>query len=141
MKDRKYLRFYWQGQLTCLPNGLAEAPRKFMKILKAPFSFLRTRRHSNLAYIDDSCLIGTSFGSCTENVLNTMSLLDNLGFTIHPEKSVCVSTQILTYLGFVLNSLNMAISLTQDKANKIIQQCLALINRDMFNMGMCNHPR
>ena len=40
-KDRKYLRFFWKGQLyefTCLPNGLAEAPRKFTKMLKAPFS-------------------------------------------------------------------------------------------------------
>ena len=31
-KDRKYLRFLWQGNLfhfTCLPNGLSCAPRKF----------------------------------------------------------------------------------------------------------------
>lgn len=35
--DRKYLRLRWEGQLlqyTCLPNGLAQAPRNFTKILK-----------------------------------------------------------------------------------------------------------
>ena len=35
--DRKYLRFFWRGQLyqfTCLPNGLSCGPRKFTKLLK-----------------------------------------------------------------------------------------------------------
>ena len=38
---RKYLCFFWQGQLyefTCLPNGLACAPRLFTTILKPIFS-------------------------------------------------------------------------------------------------------
>ena len=37
LEDRKYLKFEWQGsyfQYTCLPNGLACAPRLFTKILK-----------------------------------------------------------------------------------------------------------
>ena len=37
-EDRKYLKFEWQGsyfQYTCLPNGLACAPRLFTKNTKA----------------------------------------------------------------------------------------------------------
>jgi hypothetical protein len=36
-EDRKYLRFFWNGnlyQFTCLPNGLSSGPRKFTKIFK-----------------------------------------------------------------------------------------------------------
>ena len=35
-KFRKYLRFWWEGQLyqfTCLPNGLSSAPRLFTNII------------------------------------------------------------------------------------------------------------
>lgn len=38
--DRKFLRFMWEGekyQYTCLPNGLATAPRIFTKIMKRFF--------------------------------------------------------------------------------------------------------
>merc|ERR1711893_522425 len=90
-EDRKYLCFWWDGnlyQFTCLPNGLAEAPRKFTKILKVPFTALREQGHDSSAYLDDSALFGQTFQSCEENIQDTMKLLDSLGFTIHPEKSV-----------------------------------------------------
>ena len=41
---QKYLKFFWQGELfqfTCLPNGLASAPRLFAKLLKPVYSILR----------------------------------------------------------------------------------------------------
>ena len=45
LEDRKYLKFEWHGshfQYTCLPNGLACAPRLFTKILKPVYSHLRS---------------------------------------------------------------------------------------------------
>jgi hypothetical protein len=42
--DRQFLRFMWEGekyQYTCLPNGLATAPRIFTKNMKPVFSTLR----------------------------------------------------------------------------------------------------
>ena len=86
------------------------APRKFTKILKAPFSQLRTMGHANSAYIDDSALMAQSFQACADNVSQTVSLLDDLGFTVHPEKSSFIPQQTLTYLGFILNSVDMTVS-------------------------------
>ena len=46
-RDRKYLRFWWGDRLfqyTCLPNGLAQAPRFFTKFLKPVFASLHTRQ-------------------------------------------------------------------------------------------------
>ena len=60
-KDRKYLRFKWQGQLyqfTCLPNGLSCAPRKFTKLLKPALSELHMQGHLSSGYIDDIYLQG-----------------------------------------------------------------------------------
>ena len=131
-EHRKYLRFYWQGtlyQFTCLPNGLAEAPRKFTKVLRVPFTHLRSKGHESSAYIDDSALFAQSFDSCMENIHDTMELMDSLGFTIHPEKSVIKPTHILTYLGFILNSLDMTVTMTDDKKEKIKRICREVLRK------------
>ena len=42
-----------------------------------------------------------------------------LGFTIHPEKSVLVPTQQIIFLGFVIDSIKMTITLTEEKKQSI----------------------
>ena len=45
VEHRKYLQFFWRNKLfqyTCLPNGLASAPRYFIKRLKPVYSSLRS---------------------------------------------------------------------------------------------------
>lgn len=127
--DRKYLKFVWKHsvyQFTCLPNGLASAPRIFTKLLKPLFSTLRKKGHTNLAYLDDSLLVSDSNIDCTHNVSDTVALVDSLGLTLHPDKSVLVPTQEITFLGFVLNSLTMTVSLPSEKKVNIVQMCASL---------------
>ncbi|XP_068757998.1 uncharacterized protein [Montipora capricornis] len=105
---QKFLKFKWKGilyQFVCFPNGLALCPRKFTKLLKPVFSLLRQQGRISVEYIDDSWLMADNFSQCTKNVFYTISLLDKVGFVIHPEKSVLLPTQIITFLGFVLNSI------------------------------------
>ena len=45
-------------------------------------------------------------------------MLQSLGFTIHSEKSVLKPTQNLIYLGFITNSKDMTLKLTEEK-NKL----------------------
>ena len=139
-KDRKYLKFMWKGkfyQFTCLPNGLAEAPRKFTKILKAPFGSLRGKGQTNSAYIDDSCILGVSYNECELAVRDTATLLDQLGFTVHPEKSSFIPSHIITYLGFVLNSLKMTVSLTPGKIEKILLLSQQLLSQQTCTIRQC----
>ena len=75
-------------QFTCLPNGLASAPRIFTKLLKPIFYTLRKNGYLNVAYIDDSLLISDTYQHCCDNIKDTCNLLDQCGFTIHPIKSV-----------------------------------------------------
>ena len=59
--DQKYLMFEWKGVLykfTCFPNGLALCPRKFTKLLKPVYCYLRKKGHLSSGCIDDSYLQG-----------------------------------------------------------------------------------
>ena len=130
VKYRKYLRFEWQGKLyqyTCLPNGLSSAPQSFTKILKPVYSSLCSKGHVNVGYIDDSYLQGDTYGECKHNVQDTANRFGKLGFLPHPEKSVFEPTQIITFLGFVINSVTMTITLTPEKALKVYMVCKKML--------------
>ncbi|CAG2245642.1 unnamed protein product [Mytilus edulis] len=130
--DRQFLRFYWNGtkyQFTCLPNGLASAPRIFTKLLKPIFSTLRKNGYLNVAYIDDSLLISDTYQHCCDNIKDTCNLLDQCGFTIHPIKSVLYPCQEVTFLGFVINSITMTVKLTSEKAKTIVVMCKVFVKK------------
>ena len=104
---QKYLKFSWKGELfqfTCLPNGLASAPRLFTKLLKPVYSTLRQVGHMNVGYIDDSYLQGPSFDDCSKNVQDTVQLFNKVGFLLNKEKSILIPSYELTFLGFVLRT-------------------------------------
>jgi len=114
--DRTFFRFIWEGELhefTCLPSGLSCAPRIFTKILKLPLSTLHKQGHIAVAHLDDLYLQGQTYEKGLRNVIDTTVLLDTLGLVVHPEKSTFIPTQVLTILGFVINSVTMTIQLTR----------------------------
>ena len=127
-EHQKYLKFLWQDQLyafTCLPMGLTSSPRIFTKILKPVFATLRSKfGHSCLGYIDDSLNLGDTYTEAEKATLHAVELLILLGFMIHPEKSIITPTQIIEFLGFVLNSILMIVKLTDRKAEKIMKLCI-----------------
>ena len=129
-KDRKYLRFLWQGtlfQFTCLPNGLSCAPRKFTRLLKPALSELHLRGHISSAYIDDMYLQGQTYKECVHNVIDSVTRIDSLGLVAHPEKLVFYPLQQLEFLGLILNSVSMTIRLTPEKAAGLKMACHALL--------------
>ena len=126
---QKYLKFEFNGQLfqfTCMPNGLACAPRLFTKLLKPVYSSLRTQGLLSVGYIDDSYLQGDHYEECKQNVTVTSSLFTHLGLWVHEEKSVFTPSQTIEFLGFVLNSVHMTVSLTANKKEKLQHSCLSL---------------
>ena len=126
LEHRKYLRFFWRNRLfqyTCLPNGLASAPRYFTKLLKPVYSTSRSQGYLNVGYIDDSYLQGDSKTECRRNILTTLNLLESLGFLINHEKLVLQPCQKLAFLGFLLDSVNTKVFLTAEKREKIILVC------------------
>ena len=121
---QKYLKFLWQGTLyvfTCLPNGLSTASRIFTKVLKPVFAALRKMGHLNVAYIDDSLLQSYSYEQCLINVKDTVRLIDSVGLTIHPEKSMLIPVQCIEFVGFLLNSKDMTVRLAPRKIQNFLE--------------------
>ncbi|XP_028407533.1 uncharacterized protein LOC114530148 [Dendronephthya gigantea] len=132
--DQKFLKFIWKNTIykfVCFPNGLAVCPRKFTKLLKPVYATLRAQGHESSAYIDDSYLQGDTYEDCTHNVIDTVSILDTVGFVTHPKKSVFVPAQEIVFLGFLLNSITMTVKLTSEQACKIQNACLGLKNSNI----------
>ena len=136
-EHRKFLRFKWKGkvfQYTCLPNGLSSAPRYFTKLLKPIYSTLRKMGHVIMGYIDDSLLVGDTYQECTNNVLDTKCMFEKIGFIVHEKKSVFQPVQKLKFLGFLIDSVLMLVTLPQDKVNNIISVCTDLFNREWASL-------
>ena len=119
---QKYLKFQWNStlyQYTSCPMGLCMSPRIFTKVLKPIFCTLRRQGHQSVIYIDDTYLQGSSVEACNKNVKDTVELLARMGFVINPEKSLFHASQTIEFLGFILNSIDMTITLSETKAAKI----------------------
>ena len=65
---------------------------------------------------------------CQQNITDTACPFSRLGLHIHPTKSVLTPSNILTVLDFILNSLEMTVSPTQDKIQKTTGACSDLLN-------------
>ena len=70
-------------------------------------------------YIDDFFTKGDTFSICEENIHKTMHLYDKLGFVINLKKSQIVPTQRVRILDFVIDSVKMIVTLTEEKKEKL----------------------
>ena len=88
---QQYFACYWKGwyyEFLRMPNGYAQAPLLFTKLLKQPFGFLRKHGYASVVYIDDSYLQGDTYAQCLLNIHATSNLLVSLGFSINRDKSM-----------------------------------------------------
>ena len=128
---RRFLRFQFEGKIfefNCLPNGLSSGPRMFTKLTKPLFAKLREKGHISCIYIDDSILFGDDRMECFQNILDTVEAALDAGFVVHPIKSIFDPTQSLEFLGFIIDSVEMTVTLTTSKAYTLKQMCEQLIS-------------
>ena len=117
----KFFKFSYNGTLykyTTLPNGLCTCPRKFTKMIKPHLAFKRCG-HIISEYTDYQYLQGKIQQKCIATVIAASTLFENLGLVIHPKKSVIVPQQQLVLISFIVDSVLMTVSITQDKKTKI----------------------
>ena len=127
----KFLKFEWRGRVymyVVMPFGLAEAPRKFTKLIKPLLNKLRRNGIVLAIYIDDGWVKGNTSMQCLHNIIVTMKLFAKLGFLLHKEKSVPLPSQQVTILGFDIDSVTMLITLGDEKTQKAITLCGDLLN-------------
>ena len=131
-EDRRWLRFRWRGesyQFTCLPQGLTSAPRIFTRLLKPVLAHLRSLGILVSCYIDDCIFLASSGEELIHNVKYALQLFDALGLTIHVSKSMLVPSHEVTFLGLVLNSVEMSVTLPERKRVAIREKGLLLLRK------------
>lgn len=106
-------------QIYLLSQCAMFLPRKFTKLLKPVHSSLKLKGYILAGYIDDNYIQGDNCQECLSTVLETVKLVAELGFCVHPEKSCLIPAQEIVFLGNVLNSVTMTRKLTHEKKLKI----------------------
>ena len=130
--DRKFFRFVFDNkkyQFTALVMGYGLSPRVFIKVLKPVFASLRAIGLISTAYID-SCLQGSTFKECQQNIFATVKLMDSLGLTVHLDKSVLIPCRQIVFLGFILCSQTMTVRLTTERMEQLTDCCLQIRNNN-----------
>ena len=121
-KDQRYLKFKWKGKcyrFSVLPFGLGSSPKVYTKLLKPVMALLRRAGIRCVIHVDDLLLAEKDPKLLARHVRTTLWLLTRLGFLINWDKCLLDPTQILEYLGFMTNTVEMTLALPQDKLKKI----------------------
>ena len=124
---RKYLRFYFEGQLyeySVIPNGLTSGPRIFTKMMKVVLAFLRKEHDISISgFLDDQIMCHYDG---TEEAMRKGKIaavhFQRCGFTISIPKSVAdPGITRIAHLGFILDSVVMKAFLSDKKTTKLIE--------------------
>ena len=113
---------------------MSEAPRKFSRVLKILLAKLRSKGITILGYLDDTLIIADTAEECSQAVTESAVLFDRAGFTVHPEKSVLSPKQEITFLGFIISSLEMTVRLTSDKKEKIMSAAHSILSKSCLSI-------
>ena len=150
-KSRSLLVFIFDGKIyrfKVMPFGLNSAPRIFTKLFKPILRLLRSQGMLLIIYLDDILLIAPTADLCLAQGKFLMKLLQDLGFLVNMNKSVLTPTQRIIFLGFLIDSVNMTISLPEEKQLAIIQKANSLLGQNLVSIrnlcqfvGMCSATR
>lgn len=102
-----------------LPFGAARSPEIFNRITQAVREIMKRKGYDTLiVFLDDFLVIGRSYGECLQALNELLRLLRHLGFQINYNK-IEGPTHEIRFLGIVLNSITMNLSISEDKLRDV----------------------
>lgn len=125
-EHQRYLQFAWKGRryrFKVLPFGLAPGPVIFTKVLKPVLAFLRRQGIRLIQYLDDCLVIGSTAAECRANLALAVDLLQSLGFVVNWKKSIVTPVQQIGFLGVVIDSVLLQLTLPEAKVHQIRRSC------------------
>ncbi|XP_063374150.1 uncharacterized protein LOC134661866 [Cydia amplana] len=96
--------------------------------MKPVVKLLRSCGYLSTIYLDDLFLIGQSYKECKANVNISTELLRGLGFIINEEKSNPIPSKTCKFLGLIINSEKLQISLPDDKRSHISKDIKSMLS-------------
>lgn len=126
----RFVAFEWRDrfyQFTCLPFGLAQSPRVYTKVIRPVAAILRRLGIRLIVYLDDWLLLNESSEGLTKEVEKALTLFSRLGLTVNHEKSVLSPSQRVEFLGMIVDTTRMSLSISEEKLDRIENQCRQLL--------------
>ena len=109
---------------------------------------LRSLGFKLVVYLDDIILAASTRELCIYQGQILIKTLENLGFVINLEKSNLVPSEVVLFLGFIVDSKKMSFSLPDSKIRSIRLSAQTLLNQPKVSLrnlsqfiGMCNASR
>ena len=139
---QKYLSFRWRNQVyqfTCLPFGLSSAPRTFTKTLKPVITYFRSLGVRIVVYLDDMLVLEQTREQLVKWRGIILDLLENLGFLINYAKSELEPSQIMRFLGFVVNTITMQLLLPKEKVAQTVKEAQTLLRTNKATARQLAH--
>jgi hypothetical protein len=134
VNHQKFIRFLWKENLyefACLPFGLVSAPRVFTKVMKPVIGLLRQLGIRVIIYLDDMLIMAETQEMDKCHAATTVNLLESLGFTINYQKSVLIPTTTIEFLGFLVDSKTLTLSLPKEKIKKAKIACQSILDNPL----------
>ena len=113
----KHKAFFYK--FTTLSNGYTERQKNFTVNLKSSLATIRKRKMTVACYFHDLITLIKTKQVCLTIISTIVKIFSSLGLAMHLEKSTLKPTHIIEYLGFLIDSSNMTVPLT-DNTNKIV---------------------
>ena len=120
--SRRFLRFVAQGnvyQFSALCFGLSTAPQVFTRVMAPVSTILHSWGIRMRRYLDDWLVQSSSRDSLLLDLQVVLDLCRELGIVVNPEKSRLVASQIVQYLGVVIDSRSFRASLSPERIAKL----------------------
>ena len=126
-EHRQYLSFSWifsfgftrYFQFSVLPFGLSSAPYLFTKLLKLLLRKWRTEGKSIVVFLDDGLGAAADYTKVRVSSLSVHADLLKSGFLPNEEKSLWEPTQVITWLGTVIDTSQCIISATDTRIQSL----------------------
>ncbi len=117
--------------------GLSISPKYFSKLAGVLVQLAHRWGIKISYYMDDTLLRAPDFVQASFNTQLVGNLFQQAGFLLHGDKSVTEPTQEIKYLGFLINSVSMHISLPPEKVSKLrmtVKKAIRELNRGRILM-------
>ena len=132
-KDQKFLAFSWRGKkyvFKCLPFGMSLSPWFVTKVFRPMIADLQKKGHNVLIYIDDMLIKARTKKECEDSVQKILAMMESLGIAVNHANSVRTPSQQMEYLGFLIDSEAMTISVPSKKVKILKKELHRFKNRE-----------
>lgn len=117
-------------KFRAMPFGLNIAPSIFTRIMRVALKPLRQAGIRLVAYLDDILIISNSKEQAVDNTKKTIQWLEKLGFLINYKKSILCPAQRLEFLGTMVNTCDMNLSIPASKIMKVKREARQILHKD-----------